>query len=68
MQLLTITGVSPPKAAVITTKFPTIARLMEGFNSSNDAKTLLQDLEWQPGKRIGPALSKKVWEYYCGSG
>lgn len=64
MQLLSITGLSPPKAAAITAKWATPALLLKAYADSAKPELMLQDLEWQAGKRLGPALSKKVWEHF----
>lgn len=64
MQLLVIRGVSPLKAAAITKAYRTPILLIRAFSQALRPEHLLEDLEWQPRKRLGPALSKKVYEHF----
>lgn len=64
MQLLRISGMSPPKAAAIVAQYATPMQLCRAFENSNKPEKLLKNLEWQAKKRLGPALSKKIHEHF----
>jgi ERCC4-type nuclease len=59
LQLTVIPGVSLMKAQAIAERYPSMADLVRAFGSAENPESLLQDV-LAGGKRLGPALSRKV--------
>lgn len=65
--LIQISGMSGPRVAVITEKYPTISALIEAYSkctNEKDKENLLAKLQVPNSTKIGPALSKRVYTAY----
>ena len=59
--LALVPGCSPDKAKAIRRVYPSLKRLLEGFENSAKPQTLLEDVQDRSGRRLGPKLAHKIW-------
>jgi ERCC4-type nuclease len=65
-QLTLITGVSPNIASKIAEKYISLKSLMDAYNEAEGEKeSLLAYIQINKTRKIGKALSKKIYEWFC---
>lgn len=60
--LTTINGVSKNTVDAIAVEYSNIPNLLAGFNESENPELLLAGLKLKSGRKIGPKLSKKIYD------
>jgi len=68
-QLMMLPGVSGTKALAIVTHYPTPISLIKSYNNlllDKEKEEMLKDVQFgKQQRRLGVALSKKIYDFYC---
>jgi len=66
--LIQIPGVSPPKARIIQSAYPSIKALMDAYSACDRKETMLADLSEKGPKarKLGPVVSKRIYQFFHG--